>query len=252
MRLILKRISLFGYTLIVALPEPPPCGCSGQNGTKIVASRFIRGRRCNPSNFLFGGSSMPALFAYLVALCLLLSGGYGALNWLSQPEQVKVAAKAHPKPKLSLSYEAEPPTSSSAQDDDSNDPRSSNRASLSGVGAHAGAQPVNEIAGPPSVQQSRSANATVPSDDSKPSEKDVKQSARVGSTSNLRAVAISVPSTVAKPWKRNVIRQASNRSEKRALTLMTLRTIVFPDGRRTTQLLPYRGSERALAFQLGD
>jgi hypothetical protein len=195
---------------------------------------------------------MPALFAYLVAVCLLLSGGYGALNWLSQPEPVKVVAKAHPNPKLSPSYEAEPPTSPSARDEDSNDPRASNRASLRGVGADADAQPVNEIAGPPSDEQNRSANATVPSDDAKPSEKDVKQSARVGSTSNLRPVAISVPSGVARPRKRPLLRQASNRSEKRALRLMTLRTIVFPDGRRTTQLLPYRGSERALAFQLGD
>jgi hypothetical protein len=43
--------------------------------------------------------------------------------------------------------------------------------------------------------------------------------------------------------------QASSRSEKSGLALMTLRTIEFPDGRRVTQLLPYRNSERALAFQ---
>jgi hypothetical protein len=209
------------------------------------------------SNVLFDESYMPALFAYLVAVCLLLSGGYGALNWLSQPEPVKIVAKAHPKPKLLPSYEADPPPSSSARDDDSNsardddsNDRASNLASLSGVRADARAQPVNEITGPLD-QQSRSANATVPSDDAKPSDKDVKQSAGVGSTSNLGAVA-SVRSKVAKPWKRTLIRQANTRSEKRALTLMTLRTIEFPDGRRTAQLLPYRGSERALAFQLGD
>jgi hypothetical protein len=33
---------------------------------------------------------------------------------------------------------------------------------------------------------------------------------------------------------------------------MTLRTIEFPDGRRITQLIPYRGGERALAFQPED
>jgi hypothetical protein len=30
---------------------------------------------------------------------------------------------------------------------------------------------------------------------------------------------------------------------------MTLRTIEFPDGRRVTQLIPYRNGERAPAFQ---
>jgi hypothetical protein len=41
---------------------------------------------------------MPALFAYLIAVALLLGGGYGALSWLAAPEPVKVVAKAKPKP----------------------------------------------------------------------------------------------------------------------------------------------------------
>jgi hypothetical protein len=41
---------------------------------------------------------MPALLAYLIAVTLLLGGGYGALNWLATPEPVKVVAKATPKP----------------------------------------------------------------------------------------------------------------------------------------------------------
>src|ERR1700737_1281174 len=41
---------------------------------------------------------MPALLAYLIAVCLLLGGGYGALSWLAAPEPVKVASKAKPKP----------------------------------------------------------------------------------------------------------------------------------------------------------
>ena len=40
---------------------------------------------------------MPALFAYLVAVTLLLGGGYGALSWLATPEPVKVVAKATPE-----------------------------------------------------------------------------------------------------------------------------------------------------------
>src|SRR5882757_3141496 len=40
---------------------------------------------------------MPALFAYLLAVGLLLGGGYGALSWLTAPEPVKVVVKAKPK-----------------------------------------------------------------------------------------------------------------------------------------------------------
>ena len=36
---------------------------------------------------------MPALFAYLCALCLLLGGGYGALNWLAAPEPAYIVPK---------------------------------------------------------------------------------------------------------------------------------------------------------------
>jgi hypothetical protein len=49
--------------------------------------------------------------------------------------------------------------------------------------------------------------------------------------------------------KRPRLRQASHRhSDGRALALMTMRTIEFADGRRVTQLLPYRSREHVLAF----
>src|SRR4029077_18506466 len=50
---------------------------------------------------------MPALFAYLIALCLLFGAGYGALNWLTEPP-VKVAAKAKSKSKSQPSNEVRP------------------------------------------------------------------------------------------------------------------------------------------------
>jgi hypothetical protein len=55
---------------------------------------------------------LPALFAYLVAVMLLLSGGYGALNWLAAPEPIKVAVKV--KPKAVPHYEVIPPIADSA------------------------------------------------------------------------------------------------------------------------------------------
>ena len=49
---------------------------------------------------------MPALFAYLIAIGLLLGGGYGALNWLAAPEPVKVLRKVKPKATQPSSSEA--------------------------------------------------------------------------------------------------------------------------------------------------
>ena len=56
----------------------------------------------------------------------------------------------------------------------------------------------------------------------------------------------------ARPSKRSTRKMASHRPEKRQLALMTLRTIEFSDGRRMTQLIPYRGRERAMAFGWGE
>ena len=59
----------------------------------------------------------------------------------------------------------------------------------------------------------------------------------------------SEPRAAAKTVKRPRLRQAScHHSDGRALALMTMRTIEFPDDRRVTQLLPYRSCERVLAF----
>jgi hypothetical protein len=60
-------------------------------------------------------------------------------------------------------------------------------------------------------------------------------------TMNDAANAAPVP--IAKP-KRPSQRQASQYSEKDGLALMRLRTIEFPDGRRITQLIPYRDDRR--------
>jgi hypothetical protein len=56
----------------------------------------------------------------------------------------------------------------------------------------------------------------------------------------------------AKTAERPHVRQAHSHSEKpagkRALALMTLRTIEFADGRRVNQLVPYRSPQRAVIF----
>jgi hypothetical protein len=83
---------------------------------------------------------------------------------------------------------------------------------------------------------------------------EVRQPAEAGSATApvaslpSRQAAVSA-SAVAKTVKRRQSRQADGHSEKSALTLMRLRTIEFPDGRRVTQLIPYR-SARPVEFEL--
>src|SRR5580704_16140943 len=117
---------------------------------------------------------MPALFVYLIAVGLLLGGGYGALSWLAAPEPVKVvAAKAKPKP--APHYEANPEAasseasssagsvsalSSSARDDSdraasgANEQPPSMRPQVNLAAGEQGAKA--EVSGPAQDQQSRS------------------------------------------------------------------------------------------------
>jgi hypothetical protein len=208
---------------------------------------------------------MPALFAYLISLCLLLGAGAGALNWLAAPEPLKVAAKASPKSKLSsqpvqarpekiaaaslptTSLDSAPvPEPSSSADIDkaasaSIDPPAPREAGTRAATVDRDAPPDGVTPAPD--PQARSAHAEITADEATPAEKAIpaKPAPRV-----LTASASSTADNAARPSKRH--RQASSRPEKRKLELMTLRTIQFDDGRRVTQLIPYRGRERALAF----
>jgi hypothetical protein len=202
---------------------------------------------------------MPALFAYLIAVGLLLGGGYGALSWLAAPEPVKVVAKAKPKPppRYEASSEVTSETTSLTVSDSEHAASGSNDHPLSA--GEEGAQAA--ISGSADDQQIRSAHAELASREAKqhieaaPAEarQGVRQPASaVSPPSSAQITAPTVPATAAKPVRRPHVRQASSHSEKsserRALALMTLRTIEFPDGRRVTRLIPYRDRERALAF----
>jgi hypothetical protein len=203
-------------------------------------------------------------------------GGYGAFNCLAAPEPVKfVAAKAKPKP--TPHYEANPeatyseasssagsvsaPSSSALDDSDraasgSNEQPSSPRPEVNLAAGEHGAKA--EISGPAQDQQNRSAIAEVsPAEPSQHAEAAPAENA----TQEARLPAQAVPSvspnkqqitastaavSLATPMKRLRLRQAL--SEKRSRALMTLPTIEFPDGRRITQLIPYRNGERALEF----
>jgi hypothetical protein len=207
---------------------------------------------------------MPALFAYLIALCLLFGAGYGALTWLTEPP-VKVAAKAKSKSKSQPSYEvrpqvAEAPLQASKSDDSSVAPKSS--ANDDAMASSSGdqqippqAQPsvaMDDRVTPPATaspaaagNEIRSANAEMRSDEAKPrkAEPSVKPAVPADPPTSQPSNASSVPGVIDRPSRRPHSRQASGHIEKRRLAIMTLRTIEFPDGRRITQLIPLEGGE---------
>lgn len=223
---------------------------------------------------------MPALFAYLIAVGLLLGGGYGALSWLAAPEPVKVAEKAKPKrpppshydeanseeisqaASVASSSDASP---SSIVDDNgaapaSNEPPPSPRAG-SGPAANEGGAQV-QTSEPARDQKNLSANAEASPDEVKqgaespPSEAKLPAPAASAVSPDNQNIAASAAPAV-KPAKRSHARQAAGRSqrfaERRApAVMMTLRTIEFPDGRRVSQLIPYRSAEPVWAFEPED
>jgi hypothetical protein len=208
---------------------------------------------------------MPALFAYVIAIGLLLGGGYGALSWLAAPEAVKVAAKVKAKPPQRLESAAETlPAVTSPNQTDNNDKTApdsdkaataSNDQPLSAPSVAASQIAPPEASSPATLQQIRSAHAEAP----------LEQQSRAQPAAPLPPPAVTpLPRTAPKPAasapsgstvktvKRSHVRQASRQPErpaaKRRLALMILRTVQYPDGRRVSQLLPYRGGGRALAF----
>ena len=209
---------------------------------------------------------MPALFAYMIAVGLLLGGGYGALNWLAAPEPVKVAARVKTKPPQHVDTAAETPLAATS----SNPTATSDKAALDSDKAvtvsndqpPSAAPAVDAPSIPPAedtsaaVQETiRSAHAEAPVEPQPPAQS-VASLPSAAETPPPRAAAkraVSAPSAAAtRTVRRSHVRQASRQPErpaaKRRLALMILRTIQYPDGRRVSQLLPYRGGGRALAF----
>ncbi len=199
---------------------------------------------------------MPALLTYLIALCFLIGGGYGALNWLAAPDLPAVAARASPKAKSMSPPPSVPETSipqkslpASQRTVSLAEPYSFphlEEAEVSSVDASASHEVATHFARDErDVQlggrQLGTSSAEVPSDKVNPTETDVRAVRSVARTS-------SVPADIASNGQRPHRRQAGDSPVKRKLALMTLRTIQFDDGRRVTQLIPYRERGRALAF----
>jgi hypothetical protein len=216
---------------------------------------------------------MPALFAYVIAVGLLLGGGYGALSWLAAPEPVKVAAarvKAKPPQRYEATSEAPSATTTASQiNNDDNDKAaldSDKAASASNdqppSEVPVASQPVasqnalTESSSAATPHQIRSARAEVaPVEQKLPAKQPYPQTVAAPKPVPLATAKMeaSVPSAagskiVKRPHLLQAGRQPEKPPEKRRLALMILRTIQYPDGRRVSQLLPYRGGGRALAF----
>src|SRR5947209_17009304 len=197
---------------------------------------------------------MPALFAYVLAVGLLLGGGYGALSWLAAPEPVKIVAKAKQQPRstqTASSFEAPLAQPSPAHAGEtaqvhaaSNDNAQSSAPAAPGVMREEGV--VDNVFEPTPPQQSvLHTEAAAAETTSSPPQR---ESELLPSQGNKHAIdtasaATSNRAAAGKP-KRPHLRQAERPPEKRALALMTLRTIEFPDGRRATMLIPYRENRR--------
>jgi hypothetical protein len=226
---------------------------------------------------------MPALFAYLIAVALLLGGGYGALSWLAAPEPVKVAVKE--KPKLPSRDEAKlEARSSDTKSSEASSPEASAFArndsdrAASGPLASGPSQPSSPQAGPAAATE-QGAQATGPGAQmaaSQPSEPaqdhqdapantemaraEIDQPVETPSQAVAPAPPASQQSALSPATLAKAVRQRHPRSgrsekpgiEKSGLAVMTLRTIEFPDGRRVTRLIPYRSapyrSARASTF----
>ena len=185
---------------------------------------------------------MPALAAYLIALCLLLGGGYGALNWLATAPTVthvvpRVKLKSNPPAYEQHSETPHAISSANALDVGAAEPKISeadDRAPVSSISRPGTTEAGGTLSGdrrvdngdPATAQRIQSANGKLVANEVAP---------KSNRTFSARGKAASRP-------------QQAARSDKRQLVLMTLRTIQFPDGRQTTQLIPYRGRTRVLAF----
>ena len=214
---------------------------------------------------------MPALFAYLIAVGLLLGGGYGALSWLAAPEPVKVAAKMKPRPprhdEAGLQVTSQRSAVASASDAGSSSPGNSDQGASAGLTDQTAADPNGqsssrqsgpgmatmeaEVSEPARDQQSRSADAEASLPDARQKVEQPAPAASPVLSSNQPTTATAAVAT--KAVKRSHLRQAGSHpkrpAETRALVAMTLRTIEFADGRRVTRLIPYRSPERAMVFE---
>jgi len=191
---------------------------------------------------------MPALVIYLMALCLLLGGGYSALNWLAAPAPaiiVKTAKQRTTAPSPQAYSELPNEQSTPGQVDLAAAPKRSwaeeDPPLFSSIDRH-------ELAGTP--QAATTQRRTRPNTREAGLDQRTRSITSAAATDKTELSSSKLDHGLGKATKTIQPSRTSNpsRFEKRQLTVMTLRTIRFSDGRQVTQLIPYRGGARTLAF----
>jgi hypothetical protein len=226
---------------------------------------------------------MPILFGYLVALAVLLGGGYAGLHWLASPDAVSTHQRAGEKPtarnaarKFEKSDKPELDRAEATAVPDAADDGSK-------IATSASATPAIEAPREPDHQANETAAISKPGDstpravnDSAPAGRndDVASTngtsnlnpqpeprqgtpaepARVGSRDAKQKDDAPIKAGAATPKPSEAMSEPGSRqrrpdkrharSSHSGLVMMYLRTIEFPDGHREQQLLPIRRSRR--------
>ena len=214
---------------------------------------------------------MPALFGYLIAVALLLGGGYGALTWLAAPQPAEVAVKARSKTPSPLhyteNYTADPePDSTTSLPPEASPSQPNSSATNGGDWVKTATNDESASREPPQPETAamgatKSTGATGPAQqdqrappvDAKASPADVehqtKRTEAVPPVLQGKTQSTETRLAATKIGPRSPPRQTGHHSAKKpALEVMTLRTIEYPDGRRVSQLIPYSRDGRSLAF----
>ncbi len=170
---------------------------------------------------------MPALLAYIVAVALLVGGGFEALHWLTIPEPSKVVARgisrqSAPLPKKAEIAETKTHSQIAADEKTEGAPPEAQQVPLAAVNT-----------GPNDLgNDAKEALQHSPPTDAAPSEKPRIDSSEAPAIAQRRAMHRSLRAVVA----------------QHRYVLMTLRTFEFSDGRRMQRLIPFRGAGRSVAY----
>jgi len=190
---------------------------------------------------------VPSLIAYVIALCLLLTGGYGALSWLAAPEPANVVVKKATFKRQAQAMRTETPK-------------------VGAIGGNLDAKIAELTLHPAEGDRlipttNRSVLAELErgvAEDNQPAQFNTGSALSSMQSTNRDVLAREVGrgrekanrsfSHSKKTARLESPSRQSHRSDHRKLVVMTLRTIEFADGRRATKLIPYRGEHRVMAF----
>lgn len=194
---------------------------------------------------------MPALVAYLTAICIFLGGGYAGLLWLATADGPPVhVSKAAPKPSKAEAAAPVIPATEQTAPVPQPVPRATAKAAERKPAEQAKADPELSGAAP---MPAADAELAAPSDkrlDARAEAVSGDRPVQATDPASVSAIPAAKPETPAtkKPAARATKPRTASRVASRAPVRMILRTIEFPDGRREQVLVPMKGMRHAGRF----